>query len=65
MFELINHYVFFWNLLLMATFSFIGVGWLYGAERYWIELEKMIGPCRSKGAISFVWKFAGPVMGLV
>ena len=62
---LLNEYLFFWNALLLIFCYYVGIGWFYGAARFWREVEKMVGPSRFKVPIIFVWKYVGPVISLV
>ena len=62
---LMNHYLYFWNVLLLIFCYYLGFGWLYGAEKFWKEIEKMNGPSLFKRPIIFLWKFLGPLISLV
>ncbi|CAK8673346.1 unnamed protein product [Clavelina lepadiformis] len=64
-FEVINTYgVAGWSLFFIATCEFVAVGWVYGADRHWDEINRMVGSSRVRQLMVLIWKYFGPMICL-
>ncbi|XP_076821268.1 sodium- and chloride-dependent betaine transporter-like [Clavelina lepadiformis] len=51
-----------WSVFLVATCEFVAVGWVYGADRHWDEINRMVGYSRIRFVVALVWKYIGPAI---
>ncbi|XP_076823755.1 sodium- and chloride-dependent GABA transporter 3-like [Clavelina lepadiformis] len=62
-FEIFNTYgIAGWCVFFIATCEFVAVGWVYGADRHWDEINRMVGYCRIRFVVTLVWKYIGPAI---
>ncbi|XP_076823753.1 sodium- and chloride-dependent betaine transporter-like isoform X2 [Clavelina lepadiformis] len=62
-FEIFNTYgIAGWCVFFIATCEFIAVGWVYGADRHWDEINRMVGYSRIRFVVTLVWKYIGPAI---
>ena len=54
-----------WCLFFIAACEFIAIGWVYGADCHWKEINRMIGPRKIQPIVTVVWKYVGPILCLV
>ena len=65
-FEIFNTYgMAGWSLFFIAACECIAIGWVYGADRHWDEINRMIGPSKIRPLIIFIWKYVGPILCMV
>ncbi|XP_076823831.1 sodium- and chloride-dependent betaine transporter-like [Clavelina lepadiformis] len=53
-----------WCLFFIAACEFIAIGWVYGADCHWKEINRMIGPRKIQPIVTVVWKYVGPILCL-
>ncbi|CAK8673471.1 unnamed protein product [Clavelina lepadiformis] len=62
-FEIFNTYgIAGWCVFFIATCEFIAVGWVYGADRHWDEINRMVGYSWIRFVVTLVWKYIGPAI---
>ncbi|CAK8673315.1 unnamed protein product [Clavelina lepadiformis] len=65
-FEMFNTYgIAGWSLFFISACECIAIGWVYGADRHWDEINRMIGPSKIRPLIIFMWKYVTPILCLV
>jgi len=51
-----------WAVFFTTALESIAIGWMYGADKYWLEVEKMLGKHRLKQWLKIVWKYIAPFL---
>nr|CAB3266309.1 sodium- and chloride-dependent GABA transporter 1-like [Phallusia mammillata] len=61
-FEILNNYgMSGWSVFTTVTCEFVAIGWFFGFDNYWEEIELMIGRRRGKLWLKTSWKFIAPI----
>nr|CAB3266305.1 sodium- and chloride-dependent GABA transporter 1-like [Phallusia mammillata] len=65
-FEIFNNYgTSGWCMFLITATECVAIDWVFGFERYWVEIKNMIGKRRGKYWLLVSWKFVAPTICII